>query len=115
MNLMQGNWRNNYEYHEKVSNDHEIARLELEDRRNDSYAMSSSGGIVSLFNMVTFDALSEFLLPPPAATFLVFNPVDNNIVAIGREDAEISIFKHNELIMKLKGHHKYITDIVFSP
>jgi hypothetical protein len=27
----------------------------------------------------------------------------------------ISIFMHNELIMKLKGHHKYITGIVFSP
>jgi len=42
--------------------------------------------------MVTFDALSEFLPPPPAATFLVFNPVHNNIVAIGREDAEINSF-----------------------
>ncbi|KEH22630.1 hypothetical protein MTR_7g056163 [Medicago truncatula] len=41
-----------HEYQEKVSNDHEIVRLELKARRNDSYAMSSSGGIVSLFNMV---------------------------------------------------------------
>jgi hypothetical protein len=69
---------------------------------NDSYSMSSCGGIVSLFNMMTFDAFSEFLPPPPAATFLVFSPVHNNIVVIGRKGAEINILKHNGLIMKLK-------------
>jgi hypothetical protein len=42
--------------------------------------------------------MSEILPDPPAATFLAFNPVDNNIVAVGREDGEISIFMHSKVI-----------------
>lgn len=42
--------------------------------------------------------MAEFLPPPPAPTFLAFNPVDNNIVVIGREDAEIDIFMHSKVI-----------------
>jgi len=42
--------------------------------------------------------MSEFLPHSPAATFLAFNPVNNNIVAIGREDADIDIFLHTKVI-----------------
>ncbi|XP_039686895.1 topless-related protein 2 [Medicago truncatula] len=87
----------------------------LDISNNDFYAMSSCGGIVSLFNMVKFKIMAEFLPPPPAPTFLAFNPVDNNIVVIGREDAEIDIFMHSKLVEKLRGHQKHITGIVFSP
>jgi len=48
--------------------------------------------------IVEFQVMSEFLPHPPAATFLAFNPVDNNIVAVGKEDAEISIFWHSKVI-----------------
>ena len=32
------------------------------------------------------------MAPPPAATFLAFYPLDNNIIAIGREDSSIQIY-----------------------
>lgn len=36
--------------------------------------------------------MTTFMAPPPAATFLAFYPLDNNIIAIGREDSSIQIY-----------------------
>lgn len=36
--------------------------------------------------------MTTFMPPPPAATFLAFHPQDNNIIAIGMEDASIQIY-----------------------
>ncbi|GJX48189.1 topless-related protein 4-like protein isoform X1 [Tanacetum coccineum] len=84
--------------------------------KNDSYAMSASGGKISLFNMMTFKTITRFMLPPPAATFLAFHPHDNNIIAIGMEDSSIQIYgvQVDEVKMKLKGHNKRITGLAFS-
>ncbi|XP_020114687.1 protein TPR2 isoform X1 [Ananas comosus] len=84
--------------------------------KNDSYVMSASGGKVSLFNMMTFKVMTTFMSPAPAATFLAFHPQDNNIIAIGMEDATIQIYnvRVDEVKTKLKGHQKKITGLAFS-
>ncbi|KAI3781936.1 hypothetical protein L2E82_11964 [Cichorium intybus] len=84
--------------------------------KNDSYVMSASGGKISLFNMMTFKTMTTFMPPPPAATFLVFHPQDNNIIAIGMDDSSIQIYnvRVDEVKTKLKGHHKRITGLAFS-
>eukprot|EP00253_Pinus_taeda_P023748 PITA_23748 len=58
--------------------------------KNDSYVMSTSGGKVSLFNMMTFKVMTTFV--PPVATFLAFHPQNKYIFAIGMEDSSIQIY-----------------------
>ncbi|KAL9665557.1 hypothetical protein QQ045_020978 [Rhodiola kirilowii] len=84
--------------------------------KNDSYVMSASGGKISLFNMMTFKTMTTFMPPPPAATCLAFHPQDNNIVAIGMEDASVQIYnvRVDEVKSKLKGHEKRVTGLAFS-
>lgn len=84
--------------------------------KNDSYVISASGGKVSLFNTMTYKTMTTFMPPPPAATFLAFHPQDNNVIAIGMEDASIQIYnaRLDEVKSKLKGHHKRITGLAFS-
>ncbi|PWA58943.1 CTLH LisH motif, WD40/YVTN repeat-like-containing domain, Topless family [Artemisia annua] len=84
--------------------------------KNDAYVVSASGGKVSLFNITNFKTLHTFMAPPPAATFLAFSPLDNNIMAIGMEDSSIEIYhvRVNEVKMKLEGHNKRITGLAFS-
>ncbi|KAK7831717.1 topless-related protein 4 [Quercus suber] len=60
--------------------------------KNDSYLISASGGKSSLYNMMTFERMTTFMPPPPAATFVAFYPQDNNIVAIGIDDSSIDIY-----------------------
>ncbi|CAI8590152.1 unnamed protein product [Vicia faba] len=88
----------------------------LDISKNDNYAIASYGGEVALFNMVSFKVLCRFEGPPPSATFLAFNPQDNNIVAVGMENSDIHIFnvRSDERISILKGHFKHITGIAFS-
>ncbi|KAL0680730.1 hypothetical protein Bca4012_047577 [Brassica carinata] len=89
--------------------------------KNDSYVMSASGGKISLFNMMTFKVdltvtMTTFMPPPPAATFLAFHPLDNNIIAIGMEDSSIQIYnvRTDEVKTKLNGHQNRITGLAFS-
>ncbi|CAI8590151.1 unnamed protein product [Vicia faba] len=88
----------------------------LDISKNDAYVVAACGGTISLFNLISFRVMTGFMHAPPAATFLAFNPEDNNTVIIGREDSEINIFniRYHELTTILKGHQKYITGIVFS-
>ncbi|KAL3825094.1 hypothetical protein ACJIZ3_021123 [Penstemon smallii] len=60
--------------------------------KHDSYVMSTSGGKVSLFNMMTFKTLTTFAHPPPTATSLAFHPQDYNTIAIGMDDCSIQIY-----------------------
>ncbi|GLU01278.1 hypothetical protein SLE2022_185900 [Rubroshorea leprosula] len=84
--------------------------------KNDSYLMSASGGIISLFNMLTFKTMMTIMPPSPAATCLAFHPQDNNIVAIGMDDSVILIYNVRlaKVKGKLKGHSKRVTDLAFS-
>ncbi|CAN4113022.1 unnamed protein product [Withania somnifera] len=84
--------------------------------KNDSYVMSASGGKISLFNMMTFKTMTTFMPAPPAATFLAFHPLDNNVIAIGMDDSSIQIYnvRVDEVKTKLKGHQKRITGLAFS-
>ncbi|PON71317.1 Topless-related protein [Parasponia andersonii] len=84
--------------------------------KNDSYLLSASGGIISLFNMIIFKTLMTTMPPPPAATCLAFHPRDNNIVAIGRDDSTILIYnvRSNKVKSKLMGHTKRVTGLAFS-
>ncbi|KAL5713186.1 Topless-related protein 2 [Ranunculus cassubicifolius] len=84
--------------------------------KNDSYVMSACGGKITLFNMMTFKVMTTFMPPPPAPTFLVFHPQDNNILAVGMEDSTIHIYnvRVDEVKTKLKGHQKRVTGLAFS-
>ncbi|XP_044498698.1 topless-related protein 2-like isoform X2 [Mangifera indica] len=84
--------------------------------KNDSYVMSACGGKVSLFNLMNFKVMTTFMPPPPASTFLVFHPKDNNIIAVGMEDSTIQIYnvRVDEVKTILKGHQKHITGLAFS-
>ncbi|XP_039136163.1 LOW QUALITY PROTEIN: protein TPR1-like [Dioscorea cayenensis subsp. rotundata] len=84
--------------------------------KNDSYVMSACGGKVSLFNMMTFKIMTTFMPPPPTSTYLAFHLLDNNIIAIGMEDATIHIYnvRVDEVKTKLSGHQKRITGLAFS-
>ncbi|KAK8976248.1 hypothetical protein V6N11_007737 [Hibiscus sabdariffa] len=84
--------------------------------RNDSYLLSASGGIISLFNMLTFKRMLSFMPPSPAATSLAFHPQDNNIIAIGMDDSTILIYnvRVTKVKSKLKGHSGRVTGLAFS-
>ncbi|KAJ4792576.1 Protein TOPLESS [Rhynchospora pubera] len=82
----------------------------------DSYVVSASGGNISLFNMMTSETIKKFMHPPPAATFLAFNPQDHNVIAIGMEDSTILIYnaETHEVKRKITGHLNKITGLAFS-
>ncbi|KAI8008241.1 Protein TOPLESS [Camellia lanceoleosa] len=84
--------------------------------KNDSYVVSASKGMISLFNMMTFKKITAFMPPPPAATCIAFYPQDNNIIAIGLDDSTVLIYhvRSNEVIDKLNGHSKRVTGLAFS-
>ncbi|XWS26191.1 hypothetical protein CRYUN_Cryun26dG0009900 [Craigia yunnanensis] len=84
--------------------------------KNDSYLLSASGGIISLFNMLTFKTMTSIMPPSPAATSLAFHPQDNNIVAIGMDDSTILIYNVRlaKVKSKLKGHSGIVTGLAFS-
>ncbi|XP_071712277.1 topless-related protein 4-like [Rutidosis leptorrhynchoides] len=83
--------------------------------KNNSYVISSSGGKVSLYNMTSFKTLTSFIDHPPAPTSLVFNPQDNNIIAIGLADCTIQIFniRLDQALQKLVGHQKFVTGLAY--
>ncbi|KAL8496923.1 hypothetical protein ACS0TY_020562 [Phlomoides rotata] len=84
--------------------------------KNDSYVISASGRMINLYNMVVFRKIRTVMPSPPAATCLQFYPQDNNIIAIGMDDATILIYniRVDELISKLEGHSKRISGLAFS-
>ncbi|KAH7854183.1 hypothetical protein Vadar_011126 [Vaccinium darrowii] len=84
--------------------------------KDDSYVISAHGGVISLFNMMTFKVMTTFMPPPPASTFLAFYPQDNNVIAIGMKDYTIRIYNVSvdEVKFILEGHKKRITGLAFS-
>ncbi|KAG6409470.1 hypothetical protein SASPL_127510 [Salvia splendens] len=84
--------------------------------KNDSYLISSSGRVISLYNLLGFKNMRNVMPSPPAATCLLFYPPDNNIIAIGMDDSTILIYniRVDERISKLKGHSKRISGLAFS-
>lgn len=84
--------------------------------KNNSYLLSASGGVISLFNMLSYKTMATMMSPPPAATCLAFYPEDNNIVAIGMDDAAILIYnvRTNEVKATLVGHTERVTGLAFS-
>ena len=46
--------------------------------------------------------MTTFMAPPPAATFLAFYPLDNDIIAIGREDSSIQIYNFHRDKVSIK-------------
>ncbi|XP_076884506.1 topless-related protein 4-like [Bidens hawaiensis] len=83
---------------------------------NHGYAVSSSGGKISLFNLITFETITTFLAPPPAVTSLILHPVNNNMVIAGMLDGSIVVYnaKFSEVKQKLKGHQKCVTGLAFA-
>ncbi|TXG62210.1 hypothetical protein EZV62_013573 [Acer yangbiense] len=84
--------------------------------KNNSYLISASGGTITLFNLITYKAMTNFLPPAPMATCIAFYPQNNNIIAIGMDDSTILIYNVPlaQVIAKLKGHRKRVTDLAFS-
>ncbi|XP_024167813.1 topless-related protein 1 isoform X2 [Rosa chinensis] len=84
--------------------------------KNDSYLMSASGGMISLFNVISFKTMRKVMAPPPAATCLAFDPRDNNVVVIGMDDSTIMIYnaRLDKVTKTLAGHTKRVTSLAFS-
>ncbi|KAJ1407793.1 WD40/YVTN repeat-like-containing domain superfamily [Sesbania bispinosa] len=83
--------------------------------KNDSYLVSTSGGMISLFSTWTFETLATVMPPPPMVTCLAFYPQDNNIVVVGMDDSSILIYHfRTEVRIKLEGHSKRVTALAFS-
>ncbi|XP_059635903.1 protein TPR3-like [Cornus florida] len=84
---------------------------------NGSCVMSSSGGKISIYKLMTFETIRTLDPPPPsAATFLAFYPQDDRIIAVGMKDSYIQIYSHvyYELITTFNGHQGSITGLAFS-
>lgn len=60
--------------------------------RNGFYLAYISGEVVSLLYSINFKVRNTFMEPPPAATYLAFDPPDSNIIAIGMDDSKIQIY-----------------------
>ncbi|KAG8375814.1 hypothetical protein BUALT_Bualt10G0139500 [Buddleja alternifolia] len=84
--------------------------------KNDSYVISASGGMITLYNMLNFKKLRSVMPPPPAATCIVFYPPDNNIIGIGFNDSTILIYniRVDQVISKLEGHSKRVSGLAFA-
>ncbi|CAL8107209.1 unnamed protein product [Prunus armeniaca] len=78
--------------------------------KNDSYLISATGGMISIFDMTTFKTMKKVMPPPPAATCLTFHPQDDNRVAIGMDNSTIVIYNlhSDEVARKLEGHAKRV-------
>ncbi|KAL3511850.1 hypothetical protein ACH5RR_024567 [Cinchona calisaya] len=83
---------------------------------NSSHAVSTSGGNISLFNMITFQKLTTFKLASSAATCIAFHPGTNDVLAIGMNDSSIRIYNilNDEESHNLKFHQKRVTGLAFS-
>mmetsp|Transcript_11414 Transcript_11414/g.32382 ORF Transcript_11414/g.32382 Transcript_11414/m.32382 type:complete len:852 (-) Transcript_11414:806-3361(-) len=83
---------------------------------NGTYALSSSGMRVELYNLLDKESISHFQLPPPATTSLAFSPQDNNIIALGLEDSSICIYnaRSKTCMLTLQGHSARVTGLAFS-
>ncbi|XP_060208854.1 topless-related protein 1-like isoform X2 [Lycium barbarum] len=84
--------------------------------KNDSYAISASGGAVSIFNITMFKKMKSMMPPIPAATCITCHPSDNNVIAIGMDDSTINVYsvRLDMVTNMLKGHSKRITGLSFS-
>lgn len=53
--------------------------------------------------------MTTFMAPPPAATFLAFHPLDNNIVAIGMDDSSVHLYnvRVDEVLKSIKTRISY--------
>ncbi|KAK3436799.1 hypothetical protein EUGRSUZ_C01415 [Eucalyptus grandis] len=73
--------------------------------KNESYLISASGGMISLFNMMTFKVMTT-IMPPPT---------NSDIIAIGMDDSSIQIYsgQEDEVKTKLKGHRRIIKGFSF--
>ncbi|XP_061376425.1 topless-related protein 1-like [Gastrolobium bilobum] len=84
--------------------------------KTDSYLMSTSGGMISLFNINTFKTIETIMPPPPMVTCLALYPQDNNVLAVGMDNSSILIYHvvNHEVQIKLEGHSKRVTALAFS-
>ncbi|KAL6540792.1 hypothetical protein OROMI_024675 [Orobanche minor] len=60
--------------------------------KNDSYVISASGWMISVYNVLASKKMRNVMPPPPAAMCLMFYPPDNNIEVIGMDDSTILIY-----------------------
>ncbi|KAK7377211.1 hypothetical protein VNO80_02632 [Phaseolus coccineus] len=80
------------------------------------YVISTSGGMISLFNMVSYKTLRTIMSPPPMVTCLAFYPEDNNIFGIGFDDSSLIMYnvRDDQVLHRLEGHSKRVTTLAFS-
>ncbi|KAJ8534956.1 hypothetical protein K7X08_016684 [Anisodus acutangulus] len=84
--------------------------------KNDAYAISASGGAVSIFNMHTFKKIKSMMPPTPTATCIACHPSDNNVIVVGMDDSTIIVYnvRLDVVTNRLKGHSTRITGLAFS-
>ncbi|PQQ08789.1 hypothetical protein Pyn_15428 [Prunus yedoensis var. nudiflora] len=75
--------------------------------KNDSYLISTPGGMISIFDMTTF---KKVMPPPPAATCLAFHSRDDGIAAIVMDNSTIVIYNlhSNEIFVWEKQRSKLL-------
>uniref|UniRef100_M1AR55 WD-repeat protein n=1 Tax=Solanum tuberosum TaxID=4113 RepID=M1AR55_SOLTU len=83
---------------------------------NGFYALSASGGAVSIFNLNLYKKMKSITPPTPAATCIACHPTNNNVIAVGMDDSTIIVYsvRSEEFISRLQGHSKRITGLAFS-
>ncbi|KAK4422139.1 protein TPR3 [Sesamum alatum] len=84
--------------------------------RNDSYAISGSGKMITLYSMLEFRKVMNIMLPPPAPTCIMFYPPDDDKIVIGMDDSTILIYSipGAKVINKLEGHSRRISGLALS-
>jgi len=83
--------------------------------KNDSYVLSAFNGQVSLFNMRACKVMTTFATVPALVTRLAFDPLDNNVIAVGMSDATVHIynFRSDKIVTVLRAHSLSITGLVY--
>eukprot|EP00959_Pyramimonas_sp_CCMP1952_P281667 5887379-Pyramimonas_sp.AAC.2 len=61
-------------------------------RYRESLLTQTAAAQVSLFNMRACKVMTTFATVPPLATRLAFDPLDNNVIAVGMSDATVHIY-----------------------
>ncbi|KAL9675098.1 hypothetical protein QQ045_003298 [Rhodiola kirilowii] len=80
------------------------------------YFLSTSGGMISIYDISNFKTLAKIMTPPPAATSLAIHPEGNKTFVFGMEDSSIQIydFGTRQVVLTLNGHNKRVTGLAFS-
>ncbi|CAM8905476.1 unnamed protein product [Rhodiola kirilowii] len=84
--------------------------------KDEGYFLSTSGGMISIYDISNFKTLGKLMTPPPAATSLAIHPEGSKAFIFGMEDSSIQIYdcQTRQVVLTLTGHSKRVTGLAFS-